>query len=853
MSKVSHRTFPSVAPCRGSIIWMWLVWIGLVWIGPVSISVCRSRVQANEDWQSFSEQLESRRLFRLADIYLDDQIALANQGSVPRRSLYIRRAHLLTLWAMDAPTEQRAARWATVEAVMQKAREDLTDAQSSLLFDLQQALSDLSHAQSLREEDEWAAARDPQVVQKALVLLKQARQRLEEAARAIPVLMTDRNARYAEPWEAPQWIALQRNTRYQLARVAFERAYWYAESDRLNRVEALQAASAALDEVASQVASEETLWWEVQLSRIQALRQLEQEEAARQLLIGMDLEQAPLQVRPHLVAEWMRIESRLGATDRADRIATAILSGDYGQTPEPLIAVLELMLDRFETTKNSDYQKQAVSIAREIESRHGRYWGRRANRVLVRRSGEAEMPLENLDVLIRIADETYLKGDWKEALNSYERALDMARKAQDSKSLATLWGRMAAIYQQAGDHLKAAEFFWEASDLQQDPERAGELAFLGISNLQAASRGQADFPPETYRTRLAEFVEQYPDHSRVNQVRLAAAALEWQQDNADAAIALALKIPMDADEFYVAANLIGILIDPFQQQGPDVPKRDQKLMQQITPLIWEADGQPRPPIARGGIAAAVLWSRLQLRSKTPNRNHVADLLALYLASEPSGSADRAWRDQARLLMIASLASMPQRHQEVPPILESLTQQEPATLLSVLGELRSIMESLSPEDRQQVAKWQLQLIEQGQRQSQQQGATLDPEIQNAMLVAKVWALAHRGQGAEAIEAMKGLIERYPQEGALQETLAEVLNALGEPFRKQAIAQWRLLATRSQPRTDRWFKAKYWVIRLTADDGDRRRASQLLQYLKTVPPGWSEAANREQFDQLARELL
>jgi predicted Zn-dependent protease len=197
--------------------------------------------------------------------------------------------------------------------------------------------------------------------------------------------------------------------------------------------------------------------------------------------------------------------------------------------------------------------------------------------------------------------------------------------------------------------------------------------------------------------------------------------------------------------------------------------------------------------------------------------------------------------------------MPQRHQEVPPILESLTQQEPATLLSVLGELRSIMESLSPEDRQQVAKWQLQLIEQGQRQSQQQGATLDPEIQNAMLVAKVWALAHRGQGAEAIEAMKGLIERYPQEGALQETLAEVLNALGEPFRKQAIAQWRLLATRSQPRTDRWFKAKYWVIRLTADDGDRRRASQLLQYLKTVPPGWSEAANREQFDQLARELL
>lgn len=852
MSKISHRTFPSVAAGRGSLIWIWIVSIGLA-----SISVGGARVQASEDWQRFSEQLETRRLFRLADIYLDDQIELAEQGSVPLRNLYIRRAHLLTLWAMDTPTEQRAARWATVEAVMQQAREDLTDAQSSLLFDLQQALSDLSHAQSLREEDEWAAARDPQVGQKALLLLKQARQRLEEAGRVIPGLMTDRNARYAEPWEAAQWIALQRNTRYQLARVAFERAYWYAESDRLNRVEALQAASAALDEVASQVASEETLWWEVQLSRIQALRQLEQEEDARQLLIGMDLDQAPLQVRPHLVAEWMRIESRLGATDRADRIATAILRGDYGQTPEPLIAVLELMLDRFETTKNPDYQKQAVAIAREIESRHGGYWGRRANRVLVRRSGEAEMPLENLDVLIRIADETYLKGDWQEALNSYERALDMARKAQDPKSLATLWGRMAAIYQQAGDHLKAAECFFEASSLQQDPETAGELAFLGISNLQAASRGQADFPPETYRTRLAEFVEQYPDHPRVNQVRLAAVAFEWQQENADAAIALALTIPMDAAEFYVAANLIGILIDQFQQQEPGDSTRAQTLMQQIAPLIWESDGQPRPAVAGGGIAAAVLWSRLQLRSKTPHRSNVADLLALYLATEPQTPADHGWRDQARLLMIASLASLPQRHQEVPPILEALTQQEPATLLSVLGELRSIMESLSSEDRQQVAKWQLQLIEQCQQYNQQliqqQGATMAPEIQKELQVAKVWALAYHGQGAEAIDTMQGLIERSPKEGALQETKAEVLNSLGGPFRKQAIAQWRLLATRSQPRTDRWFKAKYWVIRLTADEGDRQRASQLLQYLKTVPPGWSEAANREQFDQLAKELL
>jgi tetratricopeptide (TPR) repeat protein len=839
MINVGNREPFKGAIFRGAVAWLFIAWLSLSGV----------RMQAAEDWQSFSEQLESRRLFRLADIYLADQIQLAEQGSVTLRNLYVRRVHLLNQWAIDAVPEQRASRWAAVEAVMQQAREDLTDAQSTLLFDLQQALTDLSHAQSLREEDEWAAARDPRVSQQALQLLKQARQRLEETERSIPGLMTDRNARYVDPWKAAQWIALQRNTRYQLARVAFERAYWYEASDRLNRVEALQAANAALDEVASQVASDEVLWWEVQLSRIKALRQLEQWEAARQLLIGMELDLAPLQVRPHLVAEWMRIENLLGATERSDRIATAILKGDYGETPEPLIAVLELMLDRFEATKNSEYQKQAVSIAREIESRHGNYWGRRANRLLVSRSGEAETPVENLDVLIRIADETYLKGEWKEALIGYERALEIARKAQDQKSLVTLWGRIAAIYQQAGDHPKAATCFFEAAALQQDSERAGELAFWGVSNLQAASRGQADFPPEGYRARLTEFIEQYPSHDRINQVRLAAVAFEWQQGNGDAAVTRALSIPLDADEFFVAASLIGILIDQYSRQQPADSNWDQRLIDQIAPWVWENNGQIQMPTGAGGIAAAVLWSRLQLQKEVPDRSKVADLLAVYLAKELQSQAEMAWRDQARLLVIASLAGLPGRHDEVPPILKSMTQQEPAVLLEVLGELQSIMKSLNTEDRQQVAQWQLQLI----NQCQGQGTTIAPEVQNAMQVAKAWAFAYSGQGAEAVEALKVLIDQRPQEGALQEIKAEVLNQLGEPFRDQAIAQWRLLASRSQPRTDRWFKAKYWVIQLTLEQGDRKRATQLLQYLKTVPPGWSEAANREQFDQLAKKLL
>ena len=42
-----------------------------------------------EDWKDFSQKLQERRLFRLADIYLDEQIKQAPQGSVVFRDMYI--------------------------------------------------------------------------------------------------------------------------------------------------------------------------------------------------------------------------------------------------------------------------------------------------------------------------------------------------------------------------------------------------------------------------------------------------------------------------------------------------------------------------------------------------------------------------------------------------------------------------------------------------------------------------------------------------------------------------------------------------------------------------------------------
>ncbi|MEC8346272.1 MAG: hypothetical protein VXZ63_14100, partial [Planctomycetota bacterium] len=132
-----------------------------------------------EDWKDFSQKLQERRLFRLADIYLDEQIKQAPQGSAVLRDMYIRRADLLTQWAVNEPPQQRSVQWNAVDQVLRDAREQLRDPQSKLLLEIQQALKDLKQARTLREEDEWAASRDPKTQVETLNLLRSTRQRFE--------------------------------------------------------------------------------------------------------------------------------------------------------------------------------------------------------------------------------------------------------------------------------------------------------------------------------------------------------------------------------------------------------------------------------------------------------------------------------------------------------------------------------------------------------------------------------------------------------------------------------------------------------------------------------------------------
>jgi hypothetical protein len=54
-------------------------------------------------------------------------------------------------------------------------------------------------------------------------------------------------------------------------------------------------------------------------------------------------------------------------------------------------------------------------------------------------------------------------------------------------------------------------------------------------------------------------------------------------------------------------------------------------------------------------------------------------------------------------------------------------------------------------------------------------------------------------------------------------------------KLALDRWRIIASRSKPRTPRWFKAKYSVALAQFRQNDRSGAATLLKFLLETPPG------------------
>jgi predicted Zn-dependent protease len=218
------------------------------------------------------------------------------------------------------------------------------------------------------------------------------------------------------------------------------------------------------------------------------------------------------------------------------------------------------------------------------------------------------------------------------------------------------------------------------------------------------------------------------------------------------------------------------------------------------------------------------------------------------ALSQSPDAPAPWKAAAQAQLVIALAGQANRHDEVPAMLRTIGADSPAQILAVLHGLSLSAQRSRSEDRPRIAKLQLlaaALLAPARSQ-------LTPEDQQTLDRAGAEALAAADRRDEALDAYKSLAAAHPDSGAIRQGYAELLLAGDDKASLEAaLAQWRIIASRSRPRTDRWYQAKYSIAQAQFKLGDKAGAATLLRYTLETPPGLADTGWEQRFQELLKE--
>lgn len=838
----------------------------------------RQETQSSEDPLRWIESLERRRLFRLASVALDE-LALDQTDPERMQRAQVRRIRVEAAWAVETVGEPRAQHWDQAHRLAARWVSEAANHRQQALLMVQDSLTWLAQAEVLRDEDAGAAARDEATLAQAMESLREARQLLQQVDQAIPEWMNERDLRDEQAWDSAQWLALQRNVKFHIARVALERGYWYGDEQRLDRIEAFQSAAEQLQQVARQVTLDEPLAWQIIWAWSRSARAIGNMDQAFDVLIPPDtrasddawltwIDQAPSDLKGSLIAERIRFEQTAGALDAAGRWATRGFAGDFGASADLDLAILEQLLARFEATEDEAFQNQAVAWARQIEQKHGPYWGRRAQRILVSRAGSG--PVANLDLVMQIADERTLQGKLDEAQSGYREALALAKSNNrpDIERLAVI--RLGALAQATDQFSEAVSWFDQATELTRVPSEQSRMAWLAIYNRLrrveslAVDDPNRDVDQKALLDSAIAFLERWPDSEEALEVRIVAASRLAIEEDWINCFAVAITQPLDSPATDRMAIIIDLAIGRYAAKLSTDRSSDSSELAAELALLDEL-------LTRWFSEEAVPSTPSDSQSATRRVQRVVQGLRLANLANTPLPLSEAWSSQLdQWSPLAISENDPQAialvaEARLAQLLEQLTQGstrslsaeqlaefstiDPAAVLTAARRLAEQRQRRADGSiRETMASIELQLLEQALSDQR----LPDPSLRIERDMLRVAALMAGGRTIEGIRLVEQLIEAHPDDGQLQTWAAMTLVESGSEYRQKALEQWRRVTARSAPRTDRWFEGRYWIARLTFESGDSQRAKQLLEFLKETPPGWDEAPNREAFEELYRKV-
>ncbi|MBI2826439.1 MAG: hypothetical protein HYX69_17315 [Planctomycetia bacterium] len=797
--------------------------------------------------ERFLDGLRSRQLFPLAEKFCREALARGDAGDAKRAALVIELSRSLVEEALRAPADKRDALWRQALEAPESLARDSSKNPRLVQVRVQLGLVQLAWGELLRHEAELTdrskrltAAREH--LRGAIDALRQADDKTSEMLRRQQLGHKPERGELTNE----ELRALQKNVRYQLARALRSQGESYPP-DSADRLNSLSQATELLGPL-GQIEAAEPLAWPSRLDAAICYRLLGHADAAARRLDQIEKQSPPPRIALAARGERILLALAAGRVDEALALAEKPRNVE-SQTSPPLdyaalaayLAAWRAALDAGQKSQAAEREARAVALVREIDQVHGPYWRRRAESLFAERvaatGAEADVAL-----LSRAAEGFYRAGQLDEALTAYDRAADQAAKAGQADEALRLAYVAATIEQQRERFAAAADRFRRASIAHPKASKAAEAHLLSIYNLGQEARGGDPDVLARYATLLEEHLAMWPQAPTADRAHAwQARVLERKEDWAGAAQHYG-KVRADS---HSAGEAIDGLARSYQALLADMASTGQPTRETartaVTALerfVGSNTGKKRHWNA-DQLRAVLAAARILLAYTDGEFAHAERLMAA--AVDGAAEAPEDWKAAARGMLIFAIAAQG-RIEEAGRRADELAVGSRGNLLPVVESLDRLNDAAPPAVRQNLGKLELRLLE--SLEGADGGATADGR---ALALARGRALAAAGRGDEAIKNLKQLAAENPEDGQVQEALANVLLDTGHD---EALAAWQHVERKSRPGSDRWMRAKFGEALTLERRGERSRAAATVNLVKVLYPELGGPAQREKFLTLLR---
>ncbi len=637
--------------------------------------------------------------------------------------------------------------------------------------------------------------------------------------------------------------SLRNNVAYQIARVSLFRAASYP-LESVDRTAALQQAVKSLHEVRIALADGDPLMWDVLADLLSCHRRLQQWTEATQVWRMSDPQRAAARDTARLRAEAMRLLIDQGQPQQALTLRGA--TDDDQANPELDLALLETLLALWRKAEADQRPGEATRLKQRVEQttawmeqRFGPLWRRRADSLLLRAAPESAAA-DQWRIVQRQAADLARQNRVNEAIDVLDQALRTAPPTDANAALALAY-QAATMTRLEG---RNGEFLERLRDLTLK-YRAAEKAPEAHAQAIAVSVVLAKADPAMaamYSELIDEHLTVFPESESSNQVRLWKSRQAAFEGRADEALQLLLQVQSQSPVAVEAAREAGLLqlsqLSAMQEAEGEKVASNKDRAEQLTTLaapLAEAANQAR---ARDHQDAARAWTAWWILLRLAGGEERTGALQQQLNS--TAAADALPDEQ---LAQAALACLAGKSNEA---LGALSNFEDLRLLNAMSDVLAMSARNGDAARKRLAADMLLIMLQL------------PQYQNASGAERTRKEALRGQALlwagrqkEALQFFSQLAKERPKDVATQMAFGNLLlNSSDEQNRRLALDHWRVLAARTQPRSEPWYRAKYGVAKASFLLGDKTEAAKLIRYVQATT-GWKDCPNQADFERLLVE--